>query len=241
MTSALELLGDRARPLTLAEQRVLPVRSPFEQVLPGAGLQRGSVVALGGAGATSLAVALVAGASQAGSWTAIVGLPALGLVGAVELGLDLERLVVVAPPPARSWATVVGILLDAFEVVLVSPGSSVRLGDARRLMARARDRGAVLVQAGGRADAWPEAPDLSLRIDGARWSGLVDGHGHLRCRRVSVEVQGRRRAARARRVELWLPGPDGMVALAAPVPKEAPMSPAAPVAPVAVPEMAAAG
>ncbi|MDQ1393973.1 MAG: hypothetical protein QOF30_2950, partial [Acidimicrobiaceae bacterium] len=40
------------------------------------------VVKPGGTGATSLALALGAAASQAGSWCAAVGLPALGIVAA---------------------------------------------------------------------------------------------------------------------------------------------------------------
>jgi hypothetical protein len=222
-STVLHLLGDRARPLALAAERMLPVPEPFVPLLPGGGLRRGSMLGVSGPGGTSLAVALLAEASRTGSWVVVVGLPHLGLAATGELGLDLERLVLVARPDASRWASVTAALLDAFEVVVVQPTHAVRPADARRLEARVRERGAVLVQVGGRADAWPHAPDVRFTVTGAVWSGLSDGHGRLRSRRVSVEVQGRRQAARARRAELWLPAADGSVALVAPVPVEPPV------------------
>ena len=42
-------------------------------------------------GATSILLALLAGASAAGSWCAVVGMPSLGLVAAAELGIALDR------------------------------------------------------------------------------------------------------------------------------------------------------
>lgn len=219
----LHLLGDRARPLALAAERMLPVPPPFVPILPGGGLRRGSVVGLTGPGSTSLTMALLAEASRSGSWVVAVGLPHLGLAASAELGFDLERLVLVTRPEPARWAAVAAALLDAFEVVLVQPTHAVRPADARRLEARARDRGAVLVQSGGRADAWPHASDLSLTVTGAVWQGLADGHGRLHRRRVTVEVQGRRQAARVRRAELWLPAADGSVALVGPVAPDRPV------------------
>ena len=106
----------------------------------------------GVAGTTSLALALAAGASQAGSWVAAVGLGSLGLVAAAELGVALDRLVLVDDPgrDRAGWASVVAALVDGFDVVLVAAGSAgSRPADARRLVARVRERGAVLVAVGG--------------------------------------------------------------------------------------------
>jgi hypothetical protein len=212
--SALRLLGDRARPLTQAGERVLPAPDALTPLLPEGGLRRGSTVVAGGPGGTSLALALAGVAIGARSWAAVVGLPSLGLLGAGELGLPLERVVLVDDPPTKAWGTVVAGLLDAFEVVLVRPTRRLGAGEQRRLLARARDRGSVLIQAGGRTDVWAEAPDLRLTVVDAAWKGLGPGHGHLRARLVTVEVAGRRGAARPRRVELWLPGPHGGLAAA---------------------------
>ncbi|MGH9247064.1 MAG: hypothetical protein ACRD29_22640 [Acidimicrobiales bacterium] len=215
---ALPELAARARPVTLAGERVLPVLPAFEGLLPGGqgGLRRGSTVAVAGAaGSTSLALALLAGASAAGSWAALAGLPSVGLPAAAGFGVALERVVLVGAPPANAWATVVATLVDAFDLVLARAGLRVRAGDARRLAARARERGSVLIVLADASAAhqWPALGcDLRFTVVATAWEGLADGHGHLQARRVTVEVGGRRGADRSRRVDLWLPAADGGVA-----------------------------
>jgi hypothetical protein len=194
--------------------------------VPGGGLRRGSTVAVtsaaGAGGATSLALSLVAEASRAGSWVAAVGLPSLGLAAADELGVALERLVLVAAPERDAWGGVVAALVDGFDLVVLQAGrAGIRAVDARRLGARARERGAVLVPLG---PAWPEGADVRLEVVKARWEGLDDGHGHLLARKVRVTQTGRGEAARPRTVDLWLPGVDGTVAVAAP-PVAGPVAP----------------
>jgi hypothetical protein len=92
----------------------------------------------------------------------------------------------------------------------------VRAADARRLAARARQRGSVLVPFGVPAGSW-EGADLQLSVAGAEWSGLGDGWGHLQARRAVVRCDGRGSAARPRQARLWLPAADGGVAPAATV------------------------
>ena len=203
--SRLQDIAARARPVALAREHVLPVLEPLQRVLPD-GLRRGSTVAVGDA--TSLALALIAGPSAAGSWAAAVGVSNLGLAAASELGVALDRFVVVAEPPHDAWATVVATLVDALDIVLVRARHRVRGNDARRLIARARERGNVLVVLG---DGWPEAPDVHLHITRAEWQGIGDGHGYLQARRITVEAAGRRGAARPRCVDLWLPAAGGGV------------------------------
>jgi hypothetical protein len=49
-------------------------------------------------------------------------------------------------------------------------------------------------------------------VDGVEgWVGLEAGAGHLQGRRVMAATTGRRAAARARRVALWLPDSEGRV------------------------------
>ena len=201
-------VAQRARPVALAREQILPVLPPLEAVLPG-GLRRGTTVGVGSS--TSLALALLAGPVQAGSWLAAVGVSTLGLAAAAELGVTLDHLVLVADPPNDSWATTVATLVDAFDAVLVHARRHTKHADARRLAARARERGSVLVVLGGEG-TWPEAPDVRLSIVRSEWTGLGDGHGHLRARNVTIEVDGRRGAARPRRVDLWLPAAGGGVA-----------------------------
>jgi hypothetical protein len=211
--AALEGLSERIRPLALAKDQRLPVLPALETLLPQGSLQRGTTVAIAAApgvgGTTSLALALVAEASRSGAWLAAVGLPSLGLVAADEAGLALERLVLVAAPERSAWGGVVAALVDGFDLLLLHAGrTGVRQADARRLVARARERGSVLVQLGS---GWGGEADVALRVTEARWEGPEAGYGHLRARRVVVEAGGRR-AARPRAVELWLPAPDAVVA-----------------------------
>ena len=198
-------LRNLARPVSLARERTLPVLPALSGLLPEGALQRGSTVAV--SGATSLALALLAGPSQAGSWCAAVGLPSLGLVAAAEVGIALERFPLIARP-GQEWPAVVAALFDAVDVVLVSLPRHVRTGDARRLVAKARERGAVLVTTG---PSRALAADVRLTVERAAWEGLGRGHGRLRARRLDVVATGRGAAGREHRTSLWLPGPDGGV------------------------------
>jgi hypothetical protein len=222
-----EALAERVRPTDLARDRRLPVLAAFDALLPASGLRRGTTVAVdarpGVAGATSLALAVAAGASQAGSWVAAVGLGSLGLVAASGLGVAFERLVLVADPGREraGWASVVAALVDGFDVVLVAAEGRLRAADARRLVARVRERGAVLVAVGGELPG--EGSALRLTVTSSRWEGLGAGWGHLQGRRVTVEAGGRGEASRGRRAELWLPGPGGAVAAVEPVAEPIPL------------------
>jgi hypothetical protein len=191
----------------LADERLLPVVPALEPLLPGRGLRRGTTVAV--ASSAALALALVAGASAAGSWVAAVGLPDLGIVAAAETGIALERLALVPSPGARAWPAVVAAFLDAVDVVLVRSPPRLPADQARRLAARARERGAVLVPLG----AWSQPADLRLAVTSSAWQGLGQGHGHLLARRVEVSIAGRGAATRERRFLLWLPSPDGTITL----------------------------
>jgi hypothetical protein len=132
---------------------------------------------------------------------------------------------------------VVAALVDGFDVVLVAAGAGagaergagggrraggrLRAGDARRLVARVRERGSVLVAVGGELPG--ERSPLRLTVTAASWDGLGDGWGHLQGRRVTVSSGGRGEAARERRADLWLPGPDGEVTVADPVTEPIPL------------------
>lgn len=199
-------LVEQTRPVSLAGDHVLPVVPALQPLLP-AGLRRGTTITV--QGSMLLALTVLAGPSAAGSWCAAVGLPSLGLVAAAEAGITLAKLALVADPgPPSEWATVTAALLDALDVVLVRPPAHLKQGDARRLMARARERGAVLVAAG----PWgADGADVRLSVEVLGWDGLGCGHGRLEARRVRVTAGGRGAAARPRSAELWLPGPDGTV------------------------------
>ena len=202
----------------LASERLLEVIPPLAPLVPGGGLRRGTTVVVpAGAtpGATSLALSLLVGPSAAGGWLAAVGLPDLGLMAAAQMGVRLDRLAVVARP-GEHWPAVTAALLDSMDAVLLRPPPVMGAVDARRLGARARERGAVLVVSEDQPGGWPERADLRLAVVGATPYGLEGGYGHFGGRRVVVEATGRGEASRPRRATLWLPAGDGGVAAAGP-------------------------
>jgi len=208
----LSALGERVRPVAASRTRLLPVLPPLAGLLPDGALRRGTTLTVGRPGdngALSIALALVAAASSSGSWCALVGHPGLGAVAAADLGVDLGRLAIL-PRPGVLWAEATAAVIEGVDLVVLCPPFAPRASMARRLVARARERRAVLMVLPGRA-GWPEPPDLALRVDDATWEGITAGGGHLRRRRMTVTVTGRRSATRPGRHHLWLPAPDGSV------------------------------
>ncbi len=207
-------LNRKLAPVNLANQQLLPVPGPLQSLFPAGGLQRGWSVGFEGSGGWSLALALLAGGTgTAGGdgWVAAVGLENLGLVAAEELGLPLDRIIMVEHPPTGQWPAVIAALVEVVDVVCLGEETPVGLRDARRLMARAREQRAVLFHLGGRR-SWPQALDVTLSVEVGSWQGLGEGHGHLRSRSVTVTAVGRRSMAKSRSVSVLLPGPSGILA-----------------------------
>lgn len=186
---------------TSAQQDQLAVLPGLRPVLPG--LWRGQVLSVDGVGA--LSSALAAGVSADGGWCAAVGMPDLGVLAAADMGVALDRLLLV-DEPGEHWPEVVATLLGAVELVLLRPPARPSTVEARRLTAHARRHGAVLVVTA----PWDGAY-LRLRVTSSLWTGVGDGHGHLRGRRVRVVAEGK---GLPREAWLWLPGPDGRVTAA---------------------------
>ncbi len=211
--------ADLVRPIDMLARRsvpALPVAGPLRGVLPD-GLRRGSTVAV--TRSMSLLLALLGAPSRAGAWCALVGMPPLSAEAAAENGIELARLALV-PAPGSGWLTAVSALLDAMDVVAVRPPASVSDGDIRRLSARARTRGSILMPYLGRSGAgqhWPRA-DVNLDLEVARWTGLGAGHGRLHARQVTVRASGRGSAARPRTTTCWLPSTSGGIADLGPAP-----------------------
>lgn len=213
-TEHLDVLAARVRPTAASRTRLLPVLPAIAALLPEGALRRGTVVrctSVGAApGALSLALAVAAGPSAAGSWCGLVGVDDAGALCAAGFGVDLDRLVVVRSTSAE-WAVAAGILLDGLDVVVIAAPPHPRPAAVRTLGARARDRGAVVLVVEDRP-AWPV--DLELAVQDAQWHGLAQGAGRLQARRVMVVASGRGSAVRPLRQELWLPTATGKVAAA---------------------------
>jgi hypothetical protein len=209
--------GGLTRP-TVSRYAVAPALAP---VLPD-GLRRGSTVAV--AGSVSLLLAVLGAASGDGAWCALVAMPAISAEAASDIGVELTRLPLI-PDPGSRWVEVVGALIDAMDVVVARVPARLTDGDIRRLVARARSRGSVLIPFLGHdaAARWPHA-DVCLTAHAGAWSGIGNGYGRLRRRQVTVVAEGRGQAARPRSTTLWLPAATGGVEPLADQPSAAQLS-----------------
>src|SRR5687767_1892607 len=120
---------------------MLPVTPTLSGLFPEGGLRRGSTVAVmpgASPGATSLMLAMLAAASQAGSWVAVAGVPDLSPLAAHEMGIALDRMAFI-PRPGVSFDRVIATLLDGFDIVVAAPAGGVPSASVRaQLASRAR-------------------------------------------------------------------------------------------------------
>ena len=138
-----------------------------------------------------LCLALAAGASAAGAWCAVVGLPQLGVAAAADAGLNPDRMLLI-PDPGPNWPQVVASLLDGCDLVLLGPPGRLPAQARRKLEATVRRFGGVLLVAG----EWDGA-QVRLLVTEQEWTGIGAGHGRLRARRAQVVADGRGAAVAA--------------------------------------------
>jgi hypothetical protein len=158
-------------------------------------LHAGSTYAVDSA---SLALALAAGASQAGEWVGFAGCADFGAEAAAELGIELSRTVLV-PEPGEHWLEVTAALVDVLRVVVLRPPASVDERTAGILDSRLRTRSAVLVVHGH----WPRAT-ARIGVEESSWTGPGSGAGELQERHARVAVH--RGARPPERADLAWPG-----------------------------------
>lgn len=183
-------IAGRVRPTVLARDRTLRIPGPLGEALPD-GLARGSVVVVEGhvgAGVTSVALALCAAATAIGEWAAVVDLHGTWGGEAVTQLDAPERVAVIRRVPPDRWATTVAVLLDGMSVVVADVPRHVRAGEARRLVARARERGVALVPVIWPPGHWPATASRRLHADGRSWPGLEVGCGLLAARPPAVRI-----------------------------------------------------
>ncbi|MFD4535651.1 hypothetical protein ACFWNL_18425 [Kitasatospora sp. NPDC058397] len=187
------------------EAQTRPVLPALAPVLPDGRLPRGEAVEV--LGSASLLLALAAGPASAtpATWSAVVGLPDLGLASMRGYGMPWERTLLV-DRPADAWAEVVSILAGACDVILTEPPATLPARQVERIAARLRATGATMLT----TTPWRGAA-LSLSTSGGVWFGLGEGHGILTGREVTVHCTGRGRAARGRSARLLLPDASGGV------------------------------
>lgn len=163
----------------------LPVGSALSALFPSGGLERGQIYGCRGDASLSLLYALIARATQVGSWVATVNLFSLGLMSAREHGVALQRLLCVdAGTQAATWTQVLGACVDGLDVV-VAHAPKCSLYDARRIEARLKAHGSVLIIVG---DPGVFSPAVVLSSHTTQWEFST----HASRREVDVVATGRR-------------------------------------------------
>lgn len=166
-----------------------------------------------GVDSASLALALAAEASRAGEWVGFAGWGDFGAEAAADLGIALERTVLV-PEPGEHWLEVTAALVDVLRVVVLRPAVTVDARAAGVLDARLRSRSSVLVVWG----AWPRC-EARLSLEQTRWTGPDHGAGRLRERRARLAV--RRGTAPPLTADVLFPGEQAALAPVLPAPLRA--------------------
>lgn len=163
----------------------LPVGSVLSGLFPAGGLERGHIYGCRGDASLSLLYALIARATQVGSWVATINLFSLGLMSAREHGVALQRMLCInAGTHSPTWTQVVGACVDGIDVVVLhAPQCS--LHDARRIEARLKTHGSVLIIVG---DPGVFSPAVVLATRTTRWEFST----HASRRDVEVVATGRR-------------------------------------------------
>jgi hypothetical protein len=171
--------------------RTVPTDPAVAPLLPGGALRSG--VAYAAPGSLALAMLLLAGPSAAGAWCGVVGIPEFGAEAAAELGIALERLVLV-PSPGEHWLTVAAQLTEVLPIVLLRPpATGASPAETARLASRLRQRDATLLVAGPWAGA-----EATLETEGSSWTGIGAGWGYLAARELDVVVTAREIRSRHR-------------------------------------------
>jgi hypothetical protein len=181
----------------LSRQESLPVDPALRELFPQ-GIRRGSTI---GVTSTSLMLLLLSASTQTGSWAGIAGFPNVGVVAAQELGVDLKRCAFVPYYTDPSAPKVVAALIDAVDFVVIHRADNIRDADARRLIARARERKCVLVL---NKTTWSGVTPLTLRVTSSSWHRTANGLGRLQGRWVNVVAGGRGGASRPLQTSVWV-------------------------------------
>src|SRR5690606_6153768 len=181
-TTAREVAADVAG--ASAAGKRLPVVPGLAAVLPLWGLRWGGMVTVTALPSELLRV--LARATAPGSWPAVEGFAVVGLVAAAVLGVELRMLALV-PGAGPDAVRVAASLFVGVDIVVLPGGAGMTAASARRLSARARHRGGVLIAEG----RWPGA-EVELTCAPGAWDGVDEfGKGYLSARTMRIRGRGR--------------------------------------------------
>jgi len=177
--------AERTRQRELTGFGPLVVANALAPLFVSGGLERGHIYGVTGDASMSLLFALVAPATQQGSWCAMVNMPTAGLMAAHENGVALHRTVCVdVAATSGHISNVLGSLVDGIDLVAVR-SAQCSSAEVRRITARVKAQGSVLLLVGNTAAF---SPDAVLVARTQHWQFQT----HAVSRTVHVTAQGRR-------------------------------------------------
>lgn len=118
------------------------LQDPLGQVLPGGGLEAGTV--LERSGSKYLLLGLLAVVTETGRWAAVLGNPGLGLLAVAEWGGRLDQFVHIPDPAPGPVATAV-VLLDGIGLVVLDAPGSATPARTRAVVSRVRGQQAARI------------------------------------------------------------------------------------------------
>ena len=179
---------DRMQAPKLAHD-TLPTHPALSELFIGGSLRRGCTYAV--EGSLQLALTLIMKASSEGVWCGIVGLPHLGIEAAYDLGIRLDRLILIPSPGAQTLAAV-SSLTEVLGVILTGP-LPLSPHQNERLTGRLREHQSTLITATSRSSSTVpvRGAESRLTVEGSHWSGLANGFGLLNTRELSVRSHDR--------------------------------------------------
>ncbi|MGY2087926.1 hypothetical protein [Nocardia gipuzkoensis] len=169
---------------TTAPANTLPIPGALGEVLPAGGLPRGSLIAC--TGRLGPLLGLLAAATAAGEWTAVLGCPRLGLLAVAEMGGNLSRLAHISNP-GDDPLDVAAILLDGLPLVVLDHPTTPAATRTRAVLARLRSHDAILVTT---HTGWAR-PDLEIHSELLECEGIGRGRGRLQSITYTIQVSGR--------------------------------------------------
>ncbi len=191
-----------------------PLRSPtwpgeVTSLVPGSGQVVG-LRGVAGMGLTRLGLSLVAGAAPAGMIACVDVRGWLCPAAAWEVGIDLDRLVVVRCDDPVTWSRVVAGLLDGMGAVYAEVPRRVPDAPLRTLAGTVRRRGTPLVLNPLSGELPGGVAQLTLEGRRVVWEGTEAGHGRLARRRLVLEASGKAVRGMTRIIEMEDHGADAL-------------------------------
>lgn len=203
---SLRELAEKIRPVTWAQENRFVLEGQLGELL-GGGVQAGSVLSCEGTGSSSFALLLATQLAGEQRWTAIVGAEEISPAAAIDMGLSPLRTAYIQSTSRP--ADVVAALLGLIDVVVLDARLDLHSSQIRRLQARLREKGSVLIvlqpdvfrsgkALSTRSSLANWSADISFQTSGWQWEGIGKGHGYLQVRRARLQKSGRRQANRFR-------------------------------------------